>query len=344
MIRKALHIFRNIRKEYKRYKSKKWGNWWNFRHGFLPKTIAVCGITRDNYREFISDVDYVKGHPYNGMYSSIIDNKLYLPLLLHDFKKYIPQYYFFKDSCGFLPLNYTTTCRVDVDVVLDKLRETHSLVCKRVADSLGNGFLLIEYENEDKVFLNKKMSTMSDVKKTLNELSDCIISEVVKNHEYAASIASSSLNTIRLLFVWDNEKREFFIPRAFHRFGCSGSVVDNLAAGNGILVYINPDTGELLDEGVISKNGKDTYVHDVMIHPDNGVKLTGIRIPNFSHIIKECHNIFSSHSYLRYLGIDLAVTDDGFKIIEINSLTSLATIQQRSGFLADTRIRKVLKH
>ena len=343
MVRRIIQRLHKIRKEYLRYKSQNWGNWWNFRHGFLPKSIEVCGITRENYRNFISDVDYVNGHPYNGMYSSIIDNKLYLPFLLHDFKEYIPQYYFFKDLCGFLHLCDYSTSRVDVEVVLAKLRETRSLVCKRVADSLGKGFFLIEYENEGRVFVNKKISTMSEIKQLLNSLQNYIISECVKNHPYAASAAPASLNTIRLLFVWDDEKKEFFVPRAFHRFGCAGSVVDNLAAGNGILVYMNPNTGELLDEGVISKNGKDAYVRDIMIHPDNSVKLTGVRVPNFSRIVKTCHDIFSRHSYLRYFGVDIAVTNDGFKIIEINSLTTLATIQQRKGFLADERIRKIFK-
>ena len=347
MIRKLLNLVRKIRSEYQRYKSHNWGCWWNFRHGFLPKTVAVCGITRENYHEFISDVDYVKGHPYNGMYSSIIDNKLYLPLLLHNYKEYVPQYYFFKDSSGFLPLDSSDGVRVGVDAVLAKLREVGSLVCKRVADSLGNGFLLIECteeENTEIIYINKKTSTINEAVDVLTSLNDCIITEVIRNHPYAAAIAPNSLNTIRLLLVWDDVKQEFFIPRAFHRFGCAGSVVDNLAAGNGILVYMNPETGEFLDEGVISKNGEDTYVRNLMIHPDTGVQLTGMYVPNFSQIARTCRDMFSSHSYLRYLGVDMAVTNEGFRIIEINSLTTLATIQQRKGFLSDSRIRKVLKH
>ena len=264
-------------------------------------------------------------------------------MLLHQFKEYVPRYFFFKDNCGFLPLN-SGAARVGADAVLGKLREEGALACKRVADSLGNGFFLMEYIDEKKAFLNKEIISVHKLKTFLSELNDCIITEVVKNHPYAAAIAPNSLNTIRLLLVWDAEKCCFFIARAFHRFGCAGSIVDNLGAGNGLLVYVNPETGELLGEGIISENGKETYIRGEIRHPDTDVKLTGMFIPSFADIAKKCLDIFATHSYLRYLGLDIAVISDGFKIIEINSLTSLVTIQQRSGLLADPRIRAVLKH
>ena len=42
--------------------------------------------------------------------------------------------------------------------------------------------------------------------------------------------------------------------------------------------------------------------------------------------------------------IEVKLTSDGFKIIEINSLSSLSITQQRKGFLSDSRIQKVLKN
>lgn len=343
--RKFLSLYRHFKAEYKRYKSSNWGNWWNFRHGFLQKTVEICGITRENYKDFISDVSYKSGHPYNGMFSPIIDNKLYLPLLLHQYKEHVPQYYFFKDSCGFLPLDETADkSRVGVDKVIEKLRELGSFVCKRLNDSLGRGFILVEYVDDNVVIINKKTSTTYDLMETLSELDCYIITETVKNHSYASSIAPFSLNTIRLLLVWDDDKKEFFIARAFHRFGCAGSLVDNLGAGSGILAFIDPKSGKILDEGCISKMGDENYIKEALRHPDSGILLTGLQIPQYADIAAKCLRIFSAHSYLRYIGLDIAITENGFKIIEINSLSSLSISQQRNGFLADSRIRKVLKH
>lgn len=189
------------------------------------------------------------------------------------------------------------------------------------------------------------MSTDKEVADILMGLNNFIITEVVRNHPYAASVAPDSLNTIRLLLVWDDDKKEFFIPRAFHRFGCSGSVVDNLGAGNGVCVFMNPENGELENEGVITKRGKEIpIINEAIEHPDSQILLSGIIVPNWSFVKSIVLKICNSISYLRYIGMDVAVTKNGFKIIEINSLSSLSITQQRKGFLSDSRIQKVLKN
>lgn len=97
-------IARKLFSEYRWLKNYKWGNLWNYKHGFLPATISVCKINKDNYAEFLNDRDYFAGHPWNGAYSGIIDNKLFLPMLLKAYPEYVPKYYYFKDESGFLQL------------------------------------------------------------------------------------------------------------------------------------------------------------------------------------------------------------------------------------------------
>ena len=53
--------------------------------------------------------------------------------------------------------------------------------------------------------------------------------------------------------------------------------------------------------------------------------------------------ISNSFPFLRYVGWDVAITEDGFKIIEANSLTSLGVLQRKGGYLDDHRLRKVFK-
>ena len=47
--------------------------------------------------------------------------------------------------------------------------------------------------------------------------------------------------------------------------------------------------------------------------------------------------------FLKYCGIDVAITEGGFKIIEINSLPTLAANQQEGGFLKEPWMRKFFK-
>ena len=53
------------------------------------------------------------------------------------------------------------------------------------------------------------------------------------------------------------------------------------------------------------------------MHPDTGVKIEGI-VPNWDYMCKGVVNICKFMPELEYLGFDIAITDDGFKIIEIN--------------------------
>lgn len=73
-------------------------------HGFYADTVEIDNINNDNYKDFISDRDYYHGHPYNGPYSAIIDNKLWMPFMLHNHAGHIPRSFFFKDINGFLSL------------------------------------------------------------------------------------------------------------------------------------------------------------------------------------------------------------------------------------------------
>lgn len=317
-----------------------------YKYGFTQGSLDVCGITKDNYKDFLTDKDYILGHPYNGPYTSIIDNKLYLPMLLHRYKDYLPEYYYYIDEFGLLPLSVNgkeVGHRLSIDAFFQTLQEKKILCLKHTHSSVGEGFMLVKQNDEGQFFLNNSPISKAELEKLLLSLRQYIVTEYIVQHSYASAICSSSLNTIRLLCVWDYEKKEFFVARSFHRFGCNGNVVDNIGSGNGILVFVDVESGKLTSEGSFNFNhGGDKYVKDI-IHPDHNVKLEGIQIPNYSKIKSKILEIANSISYLCYIGFDVAVTEEGFKIIELNSRSSLDVSQQRKGFLTDPRIRKVLK-
>lgn len=334
VIRKALTEYRWIRKY-------KWETIWNYLHGFLPATVSVCKIDKENYNDFLNDRDYLSGHPWNGAYSSIIDNKLYLPMLLKAYPEVIPAYYYFKDDSGFLSLSDYQGGRNTIDDFFILLIEKGKLCLKHTYSSVGKGFMLVECQN-DRYFLNRKEIEKNDLANKVNALNEYIVTECIKGHEYSSKICSTSLNTIRFLCAWDYDKKEFFLARCFHRFGCNGNVVDNVGSGNGLLVFVDPETGIMKSNGAINiNNSGDRFIENV-IHPDNNIKLTGLQIPNFFEIKQKVLEICNSISFLRWVGFDVAVTDDGFKIIEANSLSSLVD-QECEGYLKDKRLRRLFK-
>lgn len=66
------------------------------------------------------------------------------------------------------------------------------------------------------------------------------------------------------------------------------------------------------DEGIII--GK-----SICVHPDTGVNLESLVCPNFNDLKQLVKNIASHLSMVPYLVMDIIPTDNGFKILEINS-------------------------
>lgn len=176
----------------------------------------------------------------------------------------------------------------------------------------------------------------------VDALNEYIVTAYVYQHEYASNICDTSLNTIRFLCAWDEDKKEFFLARCFHRFGCNGNVVDNVGSGNGCLVFVDPETGICKTNGAININGTGDRFIDHVVHPDHNIPLAGLQIPNFQEVKSKVLEIANTMSFLRWVGFDVAITQDGFKIIETNSLSSLID-QECEGYLQDKRLKKLFK-
>ena len=152
-------------------------------------------------------------------------------------------------------------------------------------------------------------------------------------------VCSTSLNTIRFLCIRNKAEEGFEVIRSFHRFGVEGSLVDNLGGGNGYLFLVDKDTGKLKANGAKNvKNGGEIYM-DKLDYPGN-LAYGGMEIPRYKEIKDKIIEISNSLPFLCYIGWDVAITNDGFKIIETNSLTSLGVLQRDGGFLDDPSLRR----
>lgn len=315
----------------------KFGSFWNFIHGFSEETIFLNGINKDNYKSFLSDRAYRLGHPWNGTYSSIIDNKLYLPYLLKDYPEHTPMYFYFLNN-NIQELGGAGNITFEEFLLL--LRKQKRLVLKHICSSLGNGFHLLEYIKEDKILLDTQYVNEIKLRHFLYSLKDYIVSEYVQQHQYAQEVNSSSLNTIRMLCVRDKRLNTFNVVRCFHRFGSNGSLVDNLGGGNACLHFVDIATGIVESAGMVNINNQGEQYSEHVIHP-SGRDLTGLKIPSFNEIKDKVLEISNSFPFLKYVGWDIAITEKGFKIIEANSLTSLGILQRKGGYLDDPILKDI---
>ena len=77
---------------------------WAVRRGFTKDMVELCEITVNNHHEYISDREHNSRWPFNRPYQGAVSDKLGLIRVLHQYKECMPNYYFFIDDSGFLPL------------------------------------------------------------------------------------------------------------------------------------------------------------------------------------------------------------------------------------------------
>lgn len=300
--------------------------------GFSWEDWNINNFGRKKYDKYLKTTEYYAMHPLNGQYSHWIDDKLTLKYLCAgtSLDKYMPKYYFQIDSFGnVLGLSdYQEKGKLSIDELITFLENTGELAFKRIAGSLGEGFCKGVYVGGT-YMLNDKVLTREELKLELQKLRDYLITEYLHPHKDMVPFCSDTVNTIRYL-VGKKSNGEISLIKSFIRFGTIKSgFVENYNAG-GVLCYIN-------DNGVFEKGNLYDFelMKNIIIthHPDTGTELKGI-IPLWNEVQKASIDFCEQFPQLNYLGIDFVVTSKNeVKILEINSLTSLDSLQLAGSIL-----------
>jgi len=137
--------------------------------------------------------------------------------------------------------------------------------------------------------------------KDLAAKGDFIIQPVCKQHHGLQKINPNSLNTLRVFTFLENGNAT--VKFSYLKFGTGESRLDNGSAGGGIC-GINMD-------GTLHNNFYDlSFMKRGHMHPDTGVSLDDIKIPNIEGILEACKNAHESYPYVKFIGWDVAVGVD----------------------------------
>lgn len=153
-----------------------------------------------------------------------------------------------------------------------------------------------------------------------------IVQHGITQDDLLARINKDSVNSIRVLSRFDNGA--VTIIDATLKVGRKGSVVDNAGSG-GLLVNINVNTGEF---GEYGKGYFDTRKY--YEHPDSGIIFKGLIMPRWDEVKALVNKSANSFHYFKFIGWDVAITDSGVTILEMNGQPSIYT-QITTGGLAD---------
>lgn len=291
---------------------------WAHRHGFLSFRIRQYDLTKDNLKNFLSDKNYRKIRPINNEFVIWVYDKVIMRYILDKEKILLPKYYFhllFIEgkqkilTMPDLPFEYKG-CIKDI---IKLLEEKTCLILKPSEGSHGKDVFKLEFKNSQ-YYLNKKSIKKETLFSTLKNLEGNFnITEYIKMHPFLLKIYSKTTYTVRVMVI-NKEGDNPWIANAYIRIATEDTgVTDNVADG-GIFAEIDINTGELYSPERI----KEHIIEPCQKHPDSGVEISGY-VPNWN-IVKAGIKKISKYLFpLEYLGFDVVITKDSFKVLEINT-------------------------
>lgn len=166
-----------------------------------------------------------------------------------------------------------------------------------------------------------------DVYKELMELPIGVVEEYIVQHHDLNELAPSAVNTLRVVTISSNDKpvleengNNIEIVYASLKMGGKNSVVDNLVGG-GMVAGVDLETGKLVT------NAGDDQGNEYAEHPATGVTIKGFQIPFFNEAIQLVKDVYADKKMEGYLGWDIAITENGPVIIEINTAPGVILFQ-----------------
>lgn len=290
--------------------------------GFAPSQYHIYKLDKNDKRNYIKEIEKRRIREINGKYQQILENKY---LFYENFKGHIEMPTHFYWICKGLLISIDNKSTANIEDLIQLLMKETKLILKPVVGSKGKGIILVQYTDSN-LYFNGDLLTITEFKNRISALNEYLIVEYICQAKYSNRIYSHSVNTIRVITIQDPVTVP--IPKvilAIHRFGSSNTqYVDNASAG-GLFSKVDVNTGVLthaqsyLVDGCIEK------------HPDTNEQIGGIVIPHWNKIKTELISTAKKFPYLKFIGWDIAVTENGFQVVEANLTTGLNFIQSWQG-------------
>ena len=181
--------------------------------------------------------------------------------------------------------------------------------------SHGEGIFVvknIDYKDDDAILtrFDGKSIALSEILKK----EPLIFESLVHQTKQLANFNESSVNTVRFMTVLHPDGQAEILA-TFMKIGRAGKCVDNAGSGGNVDLCIDVETG--VTKYAIQYDGW-RNIRDIEKHPDNGSQLNGVVIDNWDNIKREVLKFQQAFPYCRAAGWDVAITDDGPVVLEVN--------------------------
>ena len=197
---------------------------------------------------------------------------------------------------------------------------------KNTVMEAGTGLLECEVSGSD-FLINGEQSSLEELKKRLGSKT-WIIQRKQKAHTEIRKINATALNTTRIVTIYDG--RDPVYLTGFQSLATGSATTDSWDKGS-IYVGIDPERNSLKKYGYYNP-----WVENksrVTEHPDSAIEFAGYKISDLQRAVKLC---IKAHSILFFnfiIGWDVALTEEGPRILEANEKPGMNAVQCLDGGL-----------
>lgn len=185
------------------------------------------------------------------------------------------------------------------------LRKHSKFIVKPIGDYGGNGIVILDLSTNS---AQEKIDKCHE----LNLLSgNYICEELIEQKGILNKIHPQSVNTLRVVSLYDEDRSSAKLLSSFFRTGCDGAVTDNLKAG-GILWHVDHIDGVVL--WGTKKSGN--YCTQ---HPNSDIDMSGFVIPRYHEAVSMCLEAHKKLKEVPLIGWDVVISDDFISLIEGNA-------------------------
>lgn len=205
----------------------------------------------------------------------------------------------------FLHRKYCDLNNIDEESFVQFFEEQKVIFVKEVSGYRGQSVWRYKIEDTNPRTLFKQLKEDTD--------KHYIAEEQLVEHDALASFHPSSVNTIRVVTIYDDKEDIVHFMFAKLRMGNNGACMDNTHAG-GISGNIDIETGIIKTVGYGVFMGEE-YVH----HPLSKKQIVGFQMPNWNECKQFVEKAARVVPDIRYVGWDVVLLQNGeFALIEAN--------------------------
>lgn len=307
-----------------------------WRRGFLSESWVLYDLADNDPDDYLPDLArFTRTRLINGGHGAILDDKLLFDRFVGGGQGTLPRVFgVLRNGRSHDPAGNMPTRRASA-LVLEELRRRGGLVVKPATGGGGRDVFILRHDSGG-FTLNDAPIDEAGIAVFVDGRNGDMACELVVQHPRLAALHPATTNTLRVLTMQD-EHCDAFVAAAVMRIGTAASApTDNWSRG-GLSAGIDIASGVAGQAAAYPAAGDRLTWH--ARHPETGAAIAGLKVPHWSDIVDGVLGAFRSLPDLKYVGWDVVVTEDGFRILEGNNYSDVNLLQVHGPLLADRRVR-----